>query len=144
MSQYIYSIDDNKILDEYIQILNNHLTDILSDSDDINDFTICNDEEKQIIIHIIYHISSHKRNIPLDIIYITSIYYYYYSVVLEYYVAISYPTDLFIHKRKTKTSIQKVNKLLVEISSSKDKWASYVRRIVHFTDDVTNYSSFYN
>lgn len=137
MGEYIYIVDDNKILENYIKKLNQHLTDILSGSDDINDFEICDNKEQQIIMHIIHYISSHKPSVPRDIVHIASIYYYYYSIVLEYYVAISYPIDLFIHKRKTKTSIQKVNKLLVEISASNDTWASYVRRIVHFQGDIS-------
>lgn len=136
MHQYIYNIDDITILANYINKLNMHFIELFTGTDDIKDFSICTAKEQQIIIHIIYHISYHKPNIPRDIIFIAAIYYYYYSIILEYYVVISYPSFLFSAKRKIGHSIQKINKLLIEISSSSDNWACHVRRIVYFTDDV--------
>jgi len=62
-------------------------------------------------------------------IYLAVIYYYYYTIVLEYYITDMCPVKLLFKKlNMPKNHVKTVEGLIMEITTSDEDWASYVRR----------------
>ena len=99
---------------------------------DRKDFTeCCTSEESQMLIDVIMKITENKPNLSKETIYISVLYYYYSSIVLEYYATDFCPIKIFKKIYCKDMNINEVISLIKEITTSDEDWSSFVRRKIN-------------
>ena len=100
----------------------------------------CTQKEERILKKAIMKVLYVKPRINPTYVYLSVIYYYYYTIVLEYYITYMCPINMLFKKlNMPKDHVKTVERLIMDITTSDDKWASYVRRkLNNWTKDTTS------
>lgn len=139
MSSFEITYDfDQNLFDNIVSLINRcfHLMYRVEfgyhDKNTLNEFKpCCTKEETELLHDVINKVVKHKPEIYLENIYVAVIFYYYNSIVVEYYAH-----DLCSLKKLSRelsrisfnVDIKAINELVKEITTSDEEWASYARR----------------
>jgi hypothetical protein len=129
---------DNELFNLFISYLNRYIqieyNRYWSKSDRKDFVECCNSEEIQMLIDVIMKITENKPKLEKETIYISVLYYYYSSIVLEYYATNFCPIEIFKKKYYKSMNINEVVALIKEITTSDEEWCSFVRRKINNLD----------
>jgi hypothetical protein len=112
-----------------------------SAADTLIDFKpCCTQKEERILKKAIVKALYVKPRINPTYVYLAVIYYYYYTIVLEYYFTYMCPIKMLFKKlNMPKDHVKTVERLIMDITTSNDEWASYIRRkLNNWNEDSTS------
>jgi hypothetical protein len=133
------SVQLNKCIREHIETSWKDDKEILNDT--LIDFKpCCTQKEERILKKAIVKALYVKPRINPTYVYLAVIYYYYYTIVLEYYITYMCPINMLFKKlNMPKDHVKTVERLIMDITTSDDEWASYIRRkLNNWNTDTTS------
>jgi hypothetical protein len=138
---------NQKLFDTLSIQLNKCIRDDIEDGyseEDVADTLIdfkpcCTQKEERILKKAIEKVLYVKPRIDATYIYLAVIYYYYYTIVLEYYITDMCPINMLFKKlNMPKDHVKTVERLIMDITTSDDEWASYIRRKLNNWNETTS------
>jgi len=105
--------------------------------DRLKDLRKCNQRDERVVKKAIRMVQTAKPHIRDEFLYMSTLYYYFCTVVLEYHLTESISIKQIFKALKWPLDHMKLVKVLVmEMTTSDDDWASTVRRILNKWDLV--------
>ena len=122
-------------------------------ADEMKDFRgCCTKKEQHILRKAIVTAIENNPGVDKTAVYLAVLYFYYYTIVLEYYMTdmcgvrefvakINYPNqELERVKNLVKEKAIIIENLVMKITTSDEEWCSYIRRVLNSWDRLSSFS----